>query len=211
MTPVDIQEARKREYYNEHGRLNWGWPIDVGHLILQLQTLDPKMKVGSVYFVDIRWERKSRASGLSLSYERWGEDGWLDFSGIGPLCLAVWASEPKDAPGSSLDALEAAQRENRMLKAEADKNEGLMEMQDKAIKSLMLEVCIQRDQRFNNTELADARERIGELEGALKALNWNSECTCSHEITSHSELGCCAEIAKDTGCECEQFRLRSGE
>ena len=83
---------------------------------------------------------------------------------------------------AALDALEAVQRENRILKAEADKNEGLMEMQDKAIAALRVDIGWAKAERgseqkcaeglFNTNctlkaELEAARERIVVLEGAL--------------------------------------------
>src|ERR1700723_800282 len=78
-------------YYGVDGKLKWGYPIDVGHLIAQLQTLDPKMKVSSVMHIN----GKARAYGLSLSYERWDESGWLDFTLDVPKCLAIWAYAPE--------------------------------------------------------------------------------------------------------------------
>lgn len=101
------------EYYHPDGSLKWGHPIDIGHLILQLQTLDPKMKVSSVSHID---NHRARAYGLSMSYERWGEDGWLDFSLDVPKCLAIWAQPHRentagvvpDSERSAESALEGA-------------------------------------------------------------------------------------------------------
>ena len=85
-------------YYWPDGSLKWGHPIDVGHLILQLQTLDPKMKVSSVMFLDMKDGRKPRAFGLSMSFERWNDAGWLDFSLPVTKCLAFWANAHEDNP-----------------------------------------------------------------------------------------------------------------
>jgi hypothetical protein len=87
-------------YYWPDGSLKWGFPINVEHLILQLQTMDPKMKVSSVIHISTAEGQKARAYGLSMSYERWGEDGWLDFKLPIPKCLAIWAStdERKEEP-----------------------------------------------------------------------------------------------------------------
>lgn len=86
-------------YYWPDGHLKWGHPVNVSHLILQLQTLDPKMKVSSVIFIDTKDGKKARACGLSMSKERWGESGWLDYQRGGPLCLAIWASARQEVNG----------------------------------------------------------------------------------------------------------------
>lgn len=89
------------EYFWEDGSLKWGHPLDVGHLIMQLQTLDPHMKVSSVTFIETKEGTKARAYGLSMSRERWDESGWLNFSLPGPECLAIWAKERQQISGLS--------------------------------------------------------------------------------------------------------------
>jgi hypothetical protein len=92
--------ADERYYYDCGGtRLRWGHPENVQHLILQLQTFDPEMKVSSVTFLDLPEGRKARAYGLSMSRERWDERGWLNFALPGPECLAIWATRPENVQG----------------------------------------------------------------------------------------------------------------
>lgn len=93
------EPAKDPRYYDMHGRLNWTHPVNVAHLILQLQSLDPEMKVSSVSHVDFGPKLRARAYGLSMSYERWDEKGWLDFSLDVPKCLAIWATERKETEG----------------------------------------------------------------------------------------------------------------
>jgi hypothetical protein len=97
-----MAEQIETAYRWPDGSVKWGYPIDVGHLILQLQTLDPTMKVRSVMFID-RADgsgSKPRAYGLSMSYERWDESGWLNFQLPGPKCLAIWAeTSPQNVIG----------------------------------------------------------------------------------------------------------------
>jgi hypothetical protein len=95
------------EYHHADGSLKWGFPIDVGHLILQLQTLDPRMKVSSVTFIDTPDGRRPRAYGLSMSRERWdAETGWLDYTLKTPECLGIWATVRED--NAALSPLRAA-------------------------------------------------------------------------------------------------------
>lgn len=104
--PVSVKQAldkpsadqKAEPYYDKFGRLNWTYPVNVRHLILQLQTLDPEMKVSSVHHIEMAngSGTKARAYGLSMSRERWGETGWLDFSRGGPECLAIWAQPRRD-------------------------------------------------------------------------------------------------------------------
>ena len=91
--------AKDERYFDIRGQLIWGCPVNVQHLILQLQTLNPEMKVSSVTFVNMKEERKARAFGLSLSRERWDEHGWLNFRLPGPECLALWASQYEAVEG----------------------------------------------------------------------------------------------------------------
>lgn len=88
------ERARDGRYYWPDGSLKWGHPVDVGHLILQLQTLDQAMKVSSISFIDTKEGRKARAYGLSMSRERWDEGGWLNYQLDTPECLAIWANPP---------------------------------------------------------------------------------------------------------------------
>lgn len=78
--------------YFDAGGLKWTTPVNVEHLILQLQTLDPEMKVGAVAFIEIEGVRKARTYGLSRSRERWDKNGWLNYKLPGPECLAFWAA-----------------------------------------------------------------------------------------------------------------------
>jgi len=96
------------DYYWKDGALKWGHPHDVGHLILQLQTLDPKMKVSSVTFIDMKDGRKARAYGLSMSRERWDESGWLNFKLPGPECLAIWSNPREEVNGIAAERTSAA-------------------------------------------------------------------------------------------------------
>ena len=89
--PPSATPLMETDYYWKDGSLKWGYPHDVGHLILQLQTLDPKMKVSSVIHIEFKGESRARAYGLSMSRERWDESGWLDWNRGGPECLAIWA------------------------------------------------------------------------------------------------------------------------
>ena len=79
-------------YYWPDGSVKWGYPVNVQHLIIQLETMDPEMKVSSVIPIN----GKARAYGLSMSLERWDENGWLDYSLSIPHCLAIWASMKPD-------------------------------------------------------------------------------------------------------------------
>lgn len=83
---------KDERYYHPDGSLKWGYPVNVEHLILQLQTMDPEMQVSSVMHIGDR----ARAYGLSMSYERWDADGWLDYQLDVPRCLAIWATERAD-------------------------------------------------------------------------------------------------------------------
>jgi hypothetical protein len=84
------------QYYWPDGSLKWSSPINVEHLILQLKTLDPMMKVSSITHID---GYGARAYGLSMSRERWDEAGWLNFKLEGPECLAIWATvRPVECP-----------------------------------------------------------------------------------------------------------------
>lgn len=97
------EEVVKKDerYYREDGSLKWTSAANVAHLILQLQTLDPEMKVSTVTFIDLREGRKARAYGMSLSRERWDESGWLNFKLPGPECLAIWANPREEINGLS--------------------------------------------------------------------------------------------------------------
>ena len=87
-------EKPDERYYWPDGSVRRGYPVNVQHLIIQLETMDPEMKVSSVMTV----LGKPRAYGLAMSLERWGENGWLDYSLPVPHCLAIWASEkPSEA------------------------------------------------------------------------------------------------------------------
>lgn len=91
-------------YYSPNGDLLWGWPHDVRHLILQLRTLDQDMRVGTVTHVTIDGKSRSRVFGLSMSYERWDEAGWLDFTLTGPKHLALWANPRETTDGHATDS-----------------------------------------------------------------------------------------------------------
>ena len=97
------QESAKENdarYYWRVDSLKWGCPENVQHLILQLQTLDPEMKVSSVHHIHMpSGETRARAYGLSMSRERWNETGWLDYSLPVPECLAIWAQPPQELEG----------------------------------------------------------------------------------------------------------------
>lgn len=88
---IAITSPKDLRYFDACG-LKWGTPVNVEHLILQLQTLDPEMKVGAVAFIEIEGVRKARTYGLSRSRERWDENGWLNYKLPGPECLAFWAA-----------------------------------------------------------------------------------------------------------------------
>lgn len=90
-----LEDADKRDpRYYSGDRLKWGSPLNIGHLIEQLKTLDPEMHVSSVLNIKTAKGSKARAFGLSMSYERWGEDGWLDYGNPAlPRCIAIWAHE----------------------------------------------------------------------------------------------------------------------
>lgn len=88
-----------KEYYYRDGSLKWGSPIDVGHLILQLQTLDPKMQVGAVTFIELQGKRVPRTFGLSMSRERWSGTGFLNYKLPGPTCLALWVNPREPVAG----------------------------------------------------------------------------------------------------------------
>lgn len=100
------------DYYSPDGSLKWGSPIDVGHLILQLQTLDPNMKVSAVSFIDTEKGRIAWAYGLSMSRERWDENGRLDFSLPVPECLAIWASFGPTTPAPVEPSPDARKKES---------------------------------------------------------------------------------------------------
>ncbi len=101
---LDAQPIKDDRYYWPDGTLKWTYPIDVGHLIAQLQTLDRKMKVSSVIFIDTEDGRKARACGLSMSRERWDESGWLNFQLNVPECLAIWANVREEHAGETKEA-----------------------------------------------------------------------------------------------------------
>ena len=116
---TDAQErARDDRYYWPDGSLKWGHPVDVGHLILQLQTLDQAMKVSSISFIDTKEGRKARAYGLSMSRERWDEGGWLNYQLDTPECLAIWANPPDIA--AALARVEAETWEQARIKLRRD-------------------------------------------------------------------------------------------
>lgn len=99
--PAPTETEPDPRYCWENGTLKWTNPMDVGHLIAQLQTLAPAMKVSSVMSIEIHGQRKARAHGLSMSYERWDASGWLDFKNEAlPVCLALWAYDDR-ATGST--------------------------------------------------------------------------------------------------------------
>lgn len=91
-------------YYWPDGSLKWGHPVNVIHLILQLQTLDPEMKVSSVLHIDTQQGTKARAYGLSMSRERWDENGWLNYKLNVPECLAIWATQREQVEGLAAEA-----------------------------------------------------------------------------------------------------------
>lgn len=97
---VDNKDSR---YYDTRGDLRWGHPVNVGHLIAQLQTMDPEMKVSSVTYLPWHDNRKARAFGLSMSRERWGEDGYLNYKLPIPDCLAFWANVREPVEGLVAD------------------------------------------------------------------------------------------------------------
>ena len=97
----EAQGDKDGRYYDKFGRLHWGSPIDVGHLIEQLKTLDPHMKVSSVMNIHLKEGTKARAFGLSMSRERWDETGWLDWKRGGPECLALWGNPREPVEGMS--------------------------------------------------------------------------------------------------------------
>ncbi|MCU1284463.1 MAG: hypothetical protein JWO13_813 [Acidobacteriales bacterium] len=94
--PMSQLERYYDTYKDGTQSLKWGSPLDVGHLIVQLQTLDPKMKVSSVTFIELEGKTRARAYGLSMSRERWNQAGWLDYKLDVPESLAIWASEPRE-------------------------------------------------------------------------------------------------------------------
>lgn len=99
--PSSVPPPQDKRYYWKDGHLKWGFTHDVRHLILQLQTLDPDMRVSSVTFIDMKDGKKARAYGLSMSRERWDEGGWLNFKLPGPECLAIWANPRQEVEGLS--------------------------------------------------------------------------------------------------------------
>ena len=46
----DVLKRDRSEYHWMDGSLKWTHPVDVGHLIEQLRTIDPTMKVSAVTF-----------------------------------------------------------------------------------------------------------------------------------------------------------------
>jgi len=90
-------EKGDERYYWPDGSVRWGYPVNVRHLIVQLETMDPEMKVSSVMNIHAPNGTKARAYGLSMSLERWGEDGWLDYKLPIPHCLAIWAYDKPDS------------------------------------------------------------------------------------------------------------------
>lgn len=96
---VERDGAKDERYYHSDGSLKWGTPVNVQHLILQLQTIAPDTKVSSVTFIETMGGRKAKACGLSMSNERWDASGWLNFRLPGPKCLALWASQPEKIDG----------------------------------------------------------------------------------------------------------------